>query len=73
MLTLTHEAGYGNIDVEEARKTVRELTTVPLSTRSALMELISDYAYLRQVIDGEGVMFRHPDGSMTRRIYLYGG
>jgi hypothetical protein len=35
-------------------------------------ELRSDYSTLLRVIDGKDCIFRHPDGSETRRIKLFG-
>lgn len=67
-MTLTHEAGYGNCEITELRQLIEgQAHTV---TRHRLMDLLGDYERLLQVIDGKAV-FRHPDGSETRRIKLY--
>lgn len=72
MISYSYEGGYGNNDVVEARKVIDQYLPVGSRDKVILLELLYDYEVLLKVIRGEGCVYRHPDGSETRRIKFYG-
>ena len=72
MINYTREGGYGNQDVSEARLVIDRHLPVGSEDKVVLLELLYDYEVLLRVINGEGAVYGHPDGSETRRIKLYG-
>lgn len=69
MVVLTHEGGYGNVDSEAVQEVIARVGAA--NDRVVLRDLLYDYECLRNVIEGKGTLFRHADGSETRRIKLY--
>ena len=72
MIVYSHDGGYGNESVEEAREIVDRYLPVGSRDKVVLLSLLHDYWVLLNVIDGKNCVFRHEDGSETRRLRLYG-
>lgn len=72
MICYTHGGGYGNQDLKEVREVIERHLPVGSRDKVVLLELLHDYECLRRVIEGQGCLFRHEDGSETRRVKLYG-
>lgn len=71
MIAYTHEGGYGNADVADARAAIDRACPPGCPDRATLRELLYDYECLRRVVEGGGFVFRHRDGSEVRRVKLY--
>lgn len=69
-MAYSHEGGYGNQDLKEARAVIDKHLPAGSSDKVTLLVLLHDYEVLLRVIEGKAV-FRHVDGSETQRIKLY--
>ena len=69
MIIYGKENGYGNVDTSKVRA---ELSNSGCNDtlRSMIKDLMYDYECIMRVIDGSCV-YRHSDGSETRRLKLY--
>lgn len=70
MIHYSHEGGYGNENIQEAREVVEKYLPVGSGDKVIMLSLLYDYKILRKVVDGEA-MFSHEDGSKTIRIKFY--
>ncbi len=70
MIVYTHEGGYGNVNVKQLDDIIRALP-MEHPGRQDLIDLLYNYECLMRVIEGKGHIFRHEDGSETRRIKIY--
>lgn len=71
MIVYTKEGGYGRVDVKEAHEVIDRHLPVGSRDKVTLLELLYDYECLLKVVYGQNCIFRHEDGSETRRIKTY--
>ncbi len=69
MIRYTHENGYANIDLKEAKEAIDTLKSGSMD-KVTLLCLLYEYECLLRVIDGKAC-FGHSDGSETRRVKIW--